>query len=47
VNIKVPQVKFKATLRKKCADGTIVYHENKIINFILKIIDERRVRLYG
>ena len=32
---------FNARLKKKRTDGTIVYHENKILNFILKKLNER------
>jgi hypothetical protein len=35
------QTKFKARLKKKKADGTIIYHDNKILNFIFKKIDEK------
>ena len=33
---------FKARLKKKRADGTIVYHDNKIINFIIKKLNGRK-----
>ena len=39
MNLKMPQIKFKAKLKKKRADGTIIYHENKIINFIFKLLN--------
>ena len=34
------QTRFAARLKKKRADGAIVYDDNKVINFILKIINE-------
>jgi hypothetical protein len=36
--------KFNATLRKMRADGKIVYSDNKLWNFILKLYHERKVR---
>ena len=32
---------FSANLRKRRLDGTIVYHDNRFINFILKKFYER------
>ena len=37
--------KFKARLKKKRADGRIVYHDNPLLNYFFKLYDEIRVQL--
>jgi hypothetical protein len=41
------QTKFKARLRKKKADGTIVYHDNRFLNFIYKTLDTNKRKREG
>ena len=39
------RTKFKARLKKKRADGRIVYHDNPLLNLIFKKYDEIRIQL--